>query len=262
MVRRLCEGVWLLELGLVPPLASNAYLVDERRVGGDEDGVTDIRADGGTETAEMGDDGESHGSDLTLVDTGLWWNEPSIGDELGALGYEAADIDRVLLTHYDLDHVGGLNRLVPAFDGPVYVGSEDLALLDGRLDPQWLHHKGLFHRASRRLFPLPDLDVRPLSDGDTVGGFTAYHTPGHNPGHVAYYHEAASTAFLGDLVWSEEGALTTPFWGDSYDMDRLRASVGGLADRLPDFSVAAMGHGDPLVTGGSDALRTLARRVS
>jgi len=236
MVRELRPGVWLLELGLIAPLASNAYLVDEGRLGADGDA-------------------------LTLVDTGLWWNQPTIRDELDTAGYGPADLDRVLLTHYDLDHVGGLNRLVPDFDGPVSVGRDDLALLDGRSQPDLLHHKGLFHRASRRLFSLPDLDLVPLADGATVGGFTAYHTPGHNPGHLVYHHEGASTAFLGDLVWADEGGLTTPFWGDSYDMAQLRESVTSLAARMPAFDVAAMGHGDPLVTGGSDALGALARRL-
>ncbi|WP_324758120.1 MBL fold metallo-hydrolase [Haloarcula sp. GH36] len=233
MVRRLRDGVWLLELGLVPPLASNAYLVDGRKLGGSDDAIT-------------------------LIDTGLWWNEPTIVDELGGLGFRPGDLDRVLVTHYDLDHVGGLNRLVPEFDGPVGVGSDDLALLEGRTDPPFFHHKGLFHRVSRRLFPLPDLAVEPLADGDTVGGFRVYHTPGHNPGHVVYYHEAASTAFLGDLVWGEDGGLTTPFWGDSYDMDELRDSVVALAATLPAFDIAAMGHGDPITADGSGALKRLA----
>ena len=236
MVRELCPGVWLLELGLVPPLASNAYLVDETAFDGSQD-------------------------TLTLVDTGLWWNRPTVREELGAVGYGPADLDRVLLTHYDLDHVGGLNRLVPAFDGPVSIGRDDLDLLEGRTHPDWLHHKGLFHRVSRRLFPLPELTLEPLGDGDTVGGFTAYHTPGHNPGHVVYHHAEASTAFLGDLVWGEPEGLTTPFWGDSYDMSQLRASVTALAGRIPAFDVAAMGHGDPLVTGGHEALSGLAARL-
>ena len=233
MVRRLRDGVWLLELGLVPPLASNAYLVDERLLDGP-------------------------GEALTLVDTGLWWNEPTIVDELGGLGVRPGDLDRVLLTHYDLDHVGGLNRLVPEFDGLVGIGRDDLALLEGRTDPSLTHHKGLFHRASRRLFPLPELEIEPLIDGETVGGFTVYHTPGHNPGHVVYYHDATSTMFLGDLVWGEQKGLTTPFWGDSYDMDRLRDSVRELATAVPEFDVAAMGHGDPITTDGSGALHRLA----
>ena len=236
MVRALRPGVWLLELGFFPPLASNAYLVDERLVGGD-------------------------GDEVTMVDTGMWWNRPALRTELAAAGYGPADINRVLLTHYDLDHVGGLNRLVPEFDGPVAVGRADLDLLERRTHPELLHHKGLFHRVSRRLFALPELRLDALDEGDTVGGFTAYHTPGHNPGHTAYHHAGASAAFLGDLVWGEPEGLTTPFWGDSYDMSQLRESVRALADRIPEFDIAAMGHGDPLVTGGSDAVRALAGRL-
>lgn len=237
MVRRLRRGVWFLELGFHPPLDSNAYLVDESTLAGPSD-------------------------DVILVDAGLWYNSPDITEELKGVGYRPGDIDRVLLTHYDLDHVSGLARLRPGFDGPVTLGRADLDMLSGATDPPWLHHKGLFHRASRRLFSLPDRQMEPVDDGASIGGFTAYHTPGHNPGHVVYHHEAASAAFLGDLVWGDaELDLTTPFWGDSYDMAELRRSVVALAERIPDFEVAAMGHGEPLLTGGRDALRALAGRV-
>jgi glyoxylase-like metal-dependent hydrolase (beta-lactamase superfamily II) len=236
MPRRLTEGVWLLDLGLVEPVDSYAYLVDDAGEGGD-----------GT---------------VTLVDAGLFLNRPTLDDELAAAGegYTLADIDRVLVTHYDLDHVGGLR----AFAGsgvPVYVGTDDAALLAGDADPPLLHHKGLFHRVARQLWPFPDVEVVPVGDADTVGGFCAYHTPGHNPGHTVYVHEGLGVAFLGDLVWGEDGALTTPIRLDSYDMDELAASVRDLAARAGEFEVAAMGHGDPLTSGGSRALADLAERV-
>lgn len=233
MPRRLTEGVWLLDLGLVEPVDSYAYLVDD--------------ANDGT---------------VTLVDAGLFLNRPTLDDELAAAGegYTLADIDRVLVTHYDLDHVGGLR----AFAGsgvPVYVGTDDAALLAGDADPPLLHHKGLFHRVARQVWPFPDVEVVPVGDADTVGGFCAYHTPGHNPGHTVYVHEGLGVAFLGDLVWGEDGALTTPIRLDSYDMDELAASVRDLAARAGEFEVAAMGHGDPLTSGGSRALADLAERV-
>jgi glyoxylase-like metal-dependent hydrolase (beta-lactamase superfamily II) len=233
MPRRLAEGVWLLNLGLVEPVDSYAYLVDDP------------------------DDGS-----VTLVDTGLFLNRPTLSGELAGAGegYTLADIDRVLVTHYDLDHVGGL-RAFAGRDLPVYVGSDDAALLSGDADPPLLHHKGLFHRVARRLWRFPDVEVVPVADGTEVGGFRAYHTPGHNPGHTVYVHEGLGVAFLGDLVWGEDGALTTPIWLDSYDMDELAASVRDLAGRVGEFEVAAMGHGDPLTTGGRRALTDLAERV-
>jgi glyoxylase-like metal-dependent hydrolase (beta-lactamase superfamily II) len=230
MATALSEDLWLLDLGLVPPLATNGYLLDD-------------------------------GDEVTLVDPGLPWNRPSIGDELASIGYELDDVSQVIVTHYDLDHAGGL-RAFSEFDGPVYMGAADVALATGEDDPSLFHHKGLVHRAVRGLYGLPDgLDVRSVEDGDTLGGFTAYHTPGHNPGHTVYRHESG-VAFLGDLVWEEGGELTPPFWLDSYDMRAVRESIRDVAERLPAFEVAAMAHGTPLTTDGDEAVGRLARDLA
>jgi glyoxylase-like metal-dependent hydrolase (beta-lactamase superfamily II) len=243
MARQLIAGVWVLDLGLVSPLRSNAYLIDDALVG-----------DGGSPKGADGDASE----DATLCDTGLYWNRPTLLDELTDAGYAPADLDRVLLTHYDLDHVGGLGRLLPEFDGPVHLGAPDHALLNGDSSPPAIHHKGIFHRVTRRLLPLPsDLDLRPVEDGERIGRFTAYVTPGHNPGHAVYVHDAG-IALLGDLVWEDDGGLTTPIRFDSYDLATLRESVSHLATRAGPFDVAAMGHGTPLVEGGDEALEALA----
>ena len=229
MAEALGAGTWYLDLGWPAPLGANAFVVD---------------------------DGE-----VTLVDTGFPVNARRLRDELAEAGVSVGDIDRVLITHYDLDHVGGLSRLAPDLDAPVYVGEADLDLLRGAWDPPWLHHKGLFHRGLRRLYRLPgSLDWRPVADGDEVGGFTAHHTPGHNPGHVVWVHEALEVALLGDLAWSKPRGLVTPIWLDSYDMVRLRESVRGFARRAPPFEVAGVGHGRPLRTGGDVAFRDLAAR--
>jgi len=244
VARELLDGVWLLDLGLVPPMATNCFLLDEAA----------MSRPGGSD-AEGGSDGEPT---VTLCDAGYWRNTPSIRSELADAGYGPGDLDRVLLTHYDLDHVTGLARLAPEFDGPVYIGAPDYRLLTGDADPPLLHHKGLFHRAARRLFPIPDrFDLRPVADGERVGRFTVYVTPGHNLGHAVYVHDA-DVALLGDLVWGEAEGLTVPFWLDSYDVAECRASVRSLVERAGPFDVAAMSHGTPLVEGGSDALRALA----
>jgi glyoxylase-like metal-dependent hydrolase (beta-lactamase superfamily II) len=225
MAERLTDDVWLLDIGLFPPVASNAYLVD---------------------------DGE-----VTLIDTGLMWNRPTLRSELRDAGYEPAALDRVLLTHYDLDHTGGLGRLAQPLP-PVYIGEEDARMLADEWTPPWFHHKGLFHRVARRLFPLPDgTEVRRVRDGDRIGSFTAYHTPGHNPGHTAYVHDGG-VAFVGDLVWEEDGELSPMFWFDSYDMHQLRESIRVLAERI-EFEFVCMGHGDPLAA--PEALDALVGRL-
>ncbi|WP_435193946.1 MBL fold metallo-hydrolase [Natronomonas sp. EA1] len=226
MAKRLADGVWLLELGLVPPLATNVYLVDDR--------------------------------DVTLVDTGLPVNYPSMRDELAAAGYSPEEVDRVLLTHYDIDHVGGLGALP---DAAVYLGATDLDLLRGDWTPPLFHHKGAFHRAARRLFPLTDREITGVDDGDRIGGFEAVHTPGHNPGHTVYVHEELGLALTGDLLWEDGGELTPPFWLDSYDMHELRSSIRTFADRATGVDIVGMAHGDPVLEGATAAIDRVAARV-
>lgn len=231
MAEQLAPDVYLLDLGFPAPFGANAFLVD----------------DGG----------------VTLVDAGLPLLANRVRRELRAAGYALSDVDRVLVTHYDLDHVGGLPRLYPSLDVPVYVGEPDLRLISGTWDPPLLHHKGLFHRGARQLFRLPSgMDFRGVEDRETIGGFTAFHTPGHNPGHTVFVHEEYGGAFLGDLVWESGGELITPEWYDSYDMAQVRASIRRFAESTPPFELACMAHGSPLRSGGDAALRALAARLT
>jgi len=230
MANRIAPGVTRLDLGFRAPLGATAYLVDD-----------------GT---------------LTLVDAGMPINATCIRTEIDEAGYAVGGIDQVLITHYDLDHLGGLGRLTPELDAPVYMGRRDLDLACGGYDPPLCHHKGLFHRAVRALYGLPGgLSYRPVEDGDRIGTFSAFHTPGHNPGHTVYVHEDPGAAFLGDLVWSEGGTLTIPIRFDSYDVDEIRESVRRFAAASPPFEVACVAHGEPLLEGGYGALRELADGV-
>ncbi|WP_327053230.1 MBL fold metallo-hydrolase [Halomicrococcus gelatinilyticus] len=224
MATELAAGVWWLDLGNV-----NCYLADD-------------------------DD------TLTLVDAGTPFDRRDVTTGVRDAGYGVSDIERVLVTHYDFDHVGALARL-PDLDATVHVGDPDAAFLTGERRPDWHNHKGALQRATGPLLSTPDLPVEVVADGDEVGSFTAYHAPGHTPGHVVYVSEALDVAFLGDLVRERDGELAASPWVVSYDTDAVTESVRSLADRLPAFSVAAMGHGVPFVRDGSERLADLAARL-
>jgi glyoxylase-like metal-dependent hydrolase (beta-lactamase superfamily II) len=224
MATELADGVWQFELRGV-----SAYLVDD-----------DVP---------------------TLVDAGTPWDEAAIREGLADAGVDIEDVGRVLLTHYDLDHVGTLAALTPALDATVYAGAFDAALLRGDRSPPLRNHKGALQRLAGLFTTLPELEISAVADGERLGSFTAYHTPGHTPGHVAYVSEELGVALLGDLVAESDGALDPSPWFISYDTDRVRESVRDLANRAPPFEVACVGHGDPITTGGDEALAALADRV-
>ncbi|QLH78238.1 MBL fold metallo-hydrolase [Halosimplex rubrum] len=223
MVTRLSDEVWWIELGGV-----NAYLVD----------------DGGT---------------LTLVDAGMPWHGGRVLDAVVDAEFALDDLDRVLVTHYDLDHVGGLARL-DGLDLTIYAGRGDAPLVTGREAPPFSVPKGAFQRLVGPLVTPPETEVVPLVDGDEVGSFTAYETPGHTPGHVAYVSEELGLAALGDLVRESDGDLDTTPWVITDDTAAARESVARLAADAPGFEIAAPGHGVPFERGGRDRLAALAAR--
>jgi glyoxylase-like metal-dependent hydrolase (beta-lactamase superfamily II) len=198
---------------------------------------------------------------LTLVDAGTPWDAARVRGMLDRAGLSAADVDRVLLTHYDLDHVGTLASLRLDPTVPIYAADPDASYLADTESPPLSNHKGVLQRLLGRFVESPENEIRRVSDGDEVGGFEAYRTPGHTPGHVAYHHGGHETALLGDLVRERDGALEASPGVICYDGEQNAASVREFADRVPPFEVACVGHGDPLRSDGYGALRRLTDRL-
>jgi glyoxylase-like metal-dependent hydrolase (beta-lactamase superfamily II) len=198
---------------------------------------------------------------LTLVDAGTPWDADKIRTRVHEAGYEVDDIDRVLLTHYDLDHVGTLSKLGLPPDVDCYLASPDLEYLRRTRSPPLANHKGLFQRVTEFLLTPPDFEIQPVEDGQEIGPFVAHRTPGHTPGHTAFVHDEYEVAFVGDLVRTIDGELHPSPWLLSYSLGEVKASVRTLANRIPETEVLAVGHGHPVRTKGGIALRQLADRL-
>lgn len=198
---------------------------------------------------------------LTLVDAGTPWDGERMREMLSSSAVSPSDIDRVLLTHFDVDHVGTLATLGLDENVPIHAAEPDASFLLGDADPPAGNHKGALQRALRLFVDAPTNEVIRVSDGDEVGGFVAYRTPGHTPGHVVYHHPGHGAAFLGDLVQESDGELEPLPWLMCYDVDRNEKSLTDLVERIDSFEAACIGHGDPIRTGGYDALRRAADRL-
>ena len=213
------DHAWRLELGGV-----NAYLVD---------------------------DGE-----VTLIDAGMPWHTEQVRQYLTDGGYTPEDLDRVLLTHFDLDHAGTLADL--ELNCKVYARQPDAGMLAGTVAPRATNHKGLLQRVTLPLLTRPNHPITAIKDGAEVGGFRAYATPGHTPGHTAWVHDEFGLAVVGDTVRESDGDLAPSPWAICYDAAENRESIRGVADRIVDCEVVAMGHGDPIRSGGGTQFAALA----
>ena len=123
------------------------------------------------------------------------------GGEAGRLLAEVAQrsltLEKILLTHGHLDHVGAAVELRDALGIPI-IGPQ-------REEQFWLDL--LPQQAELFGFP-PAVVFTPdqwLEDGDRVEvgtlRFDVLHCPGHTPGHVVFYESHERLAFVGDVLF-------------------------------------------------------------
>ena len=146
---------------------------------------------------------------LTVVDTMLPGSAKTI---LGAADRLGAPIKRIALTHAHGDHIGSLDALAEAVpDAEVLISERDARFLtkDMSLDPGELQSKlrGSYPGAKTR-------PTRTLHHGDTVGSLEVISSPGHTPGHVAFFDRRDGTLLSGDAYATLGGVATSakPSW--------------------------------------------------
>lgn len=215
MASELRDGVWHLDLGYV-----NAYLVDDE----------------GT---------------LTLIDAGTPRGTEKLREEINATGHDESNIDRILITHFDPDHVGALAELNT--EAPIYAREPDASYIEGTKKPSFLNRKGFLHRIGNLFLTRPERPVQRIEDNDTIGGFVVHHTPGHTEGHVAFYHEGHDAVFAGDLI-GNSGSLGLPPRIMTKDPAEDAESIKLLVKALPKASMLCMGHGSPISDGAAEML--------
>src|SRR6476469_7444643 len=161
---------------------------------------------------------ERGAADAVVIDPG---DDPTdLRLDLARMGAAAAAI---LVTHTDVDHIGGVAALANGTGAEVWAPAGELEVL----------RTG----TPRGGFPVAPHDPEhPVSGGDavTVGGITfdVIDVPGHSPGHVAFH--ADGDLFAGDLLFAGSVGRHDLEGGD---WETLLASVRSLTERFPPETV-------------------------
>jgi glyoxylase-like metal-dependent hydrolase (beta-lactamase superfamily II) len=153
-------------------------------------------------------------------------------------------VEKILLTHGHIDHVGGTAELARRLGVPIEGPQREEAFWLDQLPEQC------------RMFGFPDTPAlqpdRWLEDGDTVtvGGMTldVLHTPGHTPGHVCFVHRPSKLALVGDVLFA--GSIGRTDFPRGNHAELIRAIRGKLFPLGDDFSFIP-GHG-PMSTFGEE----------
>ena len=161
------------------------------------------------------------GGPWALVDTGLPFFAAKIRAAAMARYGPGARPEAIFLTHGHFDHAGNALALADLWDVPVYAHRLELPYLNGHSDypPPDPTVGGGIAMLSRvlpsggrdlgdrlRVFS-PEAgqhdDGAPGGDHGPLPGFADWrwvHTPGHAPGHVAFYRESDRTLLAGDAL--------------------------------------------------------------
>ena len=147
------------------------------------------------------------------------------------------EIDTIVLTHCHFDHTAHLKEISHLCRAKIAIHRDDAGGLidDGKsLSMQF---------GARSPGVVPDIV---LSDGDTIGGLTVIHTPGHTPGSCCFYSAPDKVLISGDTVFTDGAFGRYDFPGGS------RQALERSLDRLAPLDVEGLypGHGEPVDCGG------------
>lgn len=180
-----------------------------------------------------------------LVDTGLISNVSDIEEYLTESGLIFEDIDTIIVSHQDLDHIGGLPKIVELSGGKTEVLShkEEQPYITG--EKQFIRMNA--DNLMAALNSLPEnmrsqmeelIDeakqykgvkvTKTVEDGEIlpyIGGITVIHTSGHTPGHICLYLNQSKILIAGDALDIVDGQLFGPKPGLSADEMEAKNSI-------------------------------------
>jgi glyoxylase-like metal-dependent hydrolase (beta-lactamase superfamily II) len=179
----------------------------------------------------------------------------------------------ILLTHCHPDHSGAARYLARTWQCPVYMHRDELPIalgnfaamnvLAGPLD-RWIilpvmRALGKPRReAILAASSLGDLAhaLEPGREVPSLPDWECIHTPGHTPGHVAYFRRRDRVLISGDAIVTlklnsvsglllQRAGLSGPPWYTTWNRRAAADSIRALAALEP--AVLASGHGRPMI---------------
>ena len=207
-----------------------------------------------------------NGTDLTLIDTLFDTDARQVLDRIGSIGRTIKDLKRIVLTHGHRSHLGALATLKGLSGATVYSHEWEADIIAGERPAQpvtivpmrplstywrvyYLQFGAALGRGKHPPCPVDSI----LKDGDTVGPLRVLHTPGHTPGHLAFWWSEPRVLFAGDAI-ATYPVFEAGWPAFNLNPTRQRTSIRRTADLKT--RVVVVGHGEPITAGASEHPRS------
>ena len=201
----------------------------------------------------------TEGDGLTIIDASMASSAKAILSQLESAGHALSAVKRILITHAHPDHVGAVATLQKATGARLIVPDGEQAVINGEVPTP---RPSTFLKPPQSMFKGMKAD-QTLQDGDVLnevsGGLQAIGTPGHTPGHMAYWQSERRILFCGDVIFNVPRKMRLPPKFLTYDMAENIRSIARLVSLEPE--VICFGHGRPVTANAAQFLRAFAQKV-
>lgn len=172
-----------------------------------------------------------------LIDAGTKGSAKKILEFLKSNSFK---LDTVLITHYHMDHRGGLARVHSALKPKIYVPDLEVDVVKGKEKPK-SSNTFMSKMVGSIAHPEPVEDVLPASKfkSDSI---EVIETHGHTPGSTSYFLKEKGILFVGDALVNSNGELkiNKTFTQDFDEAEKSRKTILESGAKL-----ILSGHGQP-----------------